>query len=266
MTVTTAQLHHEIIGEGETVILGHAGFVDSRMWDSQWQAFTEEYRVLRFDMQGYGKSEVATQPISRSDELLALMDSLNIEKAHLVGSSLSGAAYINFTIQHPERVLSLTVVNAVPDGFKMEGEPPRYMMEMFGAMQAGNVDKASELQIRIWIDGMYREPEEVDSAIRQKALEMNKIAVQNSTFFIADSEQVNPLSPLAIERLHEIQCPVLVIDSTLDHPVLAEVAEIMTNQIPTVKRQTIEGAAHLPNMEKPEVFNQIVLDFLDEMN
>lgn len=266
MTDTTTNLYHEITGEGETVILGHAGFVDSRMWDAQRGAFAEKYRVLRFDMQGYGQSAIATRPISRSEELLELMDSLNIKKAYLIGCSLSGAAYINFAIQHPEKVLSLTVVNAVPDGYKMEGEPPRYMMEMFGAMQEGDIDKASELQIRIWIDGMYREPDEVDSEIRQKALEMNKIAVQNGTFFIADSTPVNPLSPPAIERLHEIQCPVLVIDSTLDHPVLAEVAEIMTNQIPNATRKTIEGAAHLANMEKPEAFNQIVLDFLEEVN
>ena len=144
----------------------------------------------------------------------------------------------------------------------MEGEPPRYMMEMFGAMQTGDVAKASELQIRIWFDGMYREPEDVDSDLRQKAAEMNKIAVQNNTFFIADSQPVNPLSPLAIERLHEIQCPVLLIDSTLDHPVLAEAAEIMLKQIPDAQRKIIEDAAHLPNMEKPELFNQIVLDFL----
>lgn len=266
MTTTKTKLYHQVTGEGETVILGHAGFVDSRMWDAQWSTFTEKHRVLRFDMQGYGQSEVATQPISRSEELLELMESLNIEQAHLIGCSLSGAAYINFAIQHPEKVLSLTVVNAVPDGYQMQGEPPRYMMEMFGAMQEGNVDKASELQIRIWIDGMYREPGEVDSDLREKALEMNRITVQNGTFFIADSAPVNPLSPLAIERLHEIQCPVLVIDSTLDHPVLAEVAEIMTNQIPNATRTTIEGAAHLPNMEKPEIFNRILLDFLEEVN
>ena len=256
-------LHYEIAGEGETLILGHAGFVDSRMWDAQWKDFTKHYRVLRFDMQGFGQSDIATQPISRSEELLSLMDSLNIDKVHLLGCSLSGATYINFAIQHPERVLSLTVVNAVPDGYKMQGEPPRYLMEMMGAMQAGDIEQASELQLRIWIDGIYREPHEVNSTVRQKASEMNKIAVQNGTFFIADSEPVNPLSPLAIERLQEIQCPVLVINSTLDHPVVAEAAEIMLRQIPDARRKTIEGAAHLPNMEKPEAFNRIVLDFLN---
>ena len=148
-------LHYEIAGEGETIILGHAGFVDSRMWDAQWDALSANYRVLRFDMQGYGQSPVATQPISRSEELLSVMDSLNIEKAHLVGCSLSGAAYIDFVLTHPQRVLSLTVVNAAPGGFEMQGEPPRYMMEMFGAMQSGDACSTSPDCIALY-DGDVR--------------------------------------------------------------------------------------------------------------
>ncbi len=257
-------LNHEIAGQGETVILGHAGFVDSRMWDAQWDAFAENYRVVRFDMQGYGQSKLATQPISRSEELLSLMDTLNIEKAHLVGCSLSGTAYIDFAIQHPKKVLSLIVINATPSGFEMQGEPPRYMVEMFGAMQQGDTATTSELQIRIWIDGMYREPNEVNSDIRKKATEMNKTAVQNNTFFIADSQPVNPLTPPAIERLHEIACPTLVINGGLEHPEMARATEIMVNKIPNGIHQTIEGTAHLPNMEKPETFNQLVLDFLNK--
>jgi pimeloyl-ACP methyl ester carboxylesterase len=144
----------------------------------------------------------------------------------------------------------------------MQGEPPRYMMEMIGAMQQGNFEQASELQIRIWIDGMYREPHEVDSHVRQKAAEMNRIAVNNQTFFIADSQPVNPLVPAAINRLNEIQCPVLVIDGALDHPEMSRAADLMLTQIPNATRHQIEGASHLPNMEKPQEFNRMILDFL----
>ena len=96
-----------------------------------------------------------------------------------MGSSLSGAAYIDFALTHPEKVASLTVVNAAPNGFEMQGEPPRYMMEMFGAMQQGDFEAASELQLRIWLDGIYREADDLNSDLRQKVSEMNKIAVQS---------------------------------------------------------------------------------------
>ena len=262
MKAASTALHYEIAGTGETIILGHAGFVDSRMWDTQWAALSKKYRVIRFDMQGYGKSGVATQSISRSEELLGLMEALNIEKTHLVGSSMSGTAYLDFTLTYPEKVISLIIVNSAPSGFEMRGEPPRYLMKMFGALQQGNVDTASELQVRIWFDGMYRKPSEVKAKIRQKVAEMNKIAVQNQTFLIADMQPPNLLNPPAIERLGEVQCPVLVLDSTLDHPEINRAADLMASQIPNSIRHTIEDAAHVPNLEKPAIFNQLVLKFL----
>ena len=59
------KLYYEMAGDGETLVLGHAGFLDSRMWDAQWDAFTQQYRVIRFDMRGYGKSDPAHGPRNR---------------------------------------------------------------------------------------------------------------------------------------------------------------------------------------------------------
>ncbi|MBZ0297075.1 MAG: alpha/beta hydrolase [Anaerolineae bacterium] len=257
-----SKLYYEVAGEGPTVVLGHAGFVDSRMWDDQWQALTQDYRVIRYDMQGYGRSDKASGPISRRQELLSLLQQLDAQQAHLIGASMSGEMMLDFALEHPEMVLSLVTVNSTPSGFEMQGEPPRYLMEMFQAAQQGEVDRASELQMRIWIDGMYREPEQVDPGVREKAALMNQIPVRNQTFFIADSQPVNPLDPPAATRLSEIECPVLVVNGTLDHPEIRRAAEMMATQIPNARRATIEDAAHLPNMEKPAVFNQLILDFL----
>ncbi|WP_440947330.1 alpha/beta fold hydrolase [Methanosarcina sp. T3] len=59
------RLYYEIEGNGEVLVFIHAGFVDSRMWDGQWEAFTQHYRALRFDMRGLGKSDPVTGPVSR---------------------------------------------------------------------------------------------------------------------------------------------------------------------------------------------------------
>lgn len=257
------QLFYDLTGEGEeTIVLGHAGFVDSRMWDGQVQALESQYRVLRYDMQGFGRSDAATAPVARRAQLLAMLQKLGIAKAHFIGSSMSGALFLNFALEHPEMVKSLVVANAVPDGFEMQGEPPRYLMEMFGAAQTGDVELTSELQVRIWFDGMYREPEEVDATVREKVAQMNRIPVQNNTFFIADSQPIEPLDPSAVNRLGEIACPVLVIDSTLDHPEVQRAAALMAERMPNAQYVTIEGAAHMPNMEKPDEFNRAVAKFL----
>ena len=88
--VNGGKIYYEMAGEGETVVLSHAGFVDSRMWDDQWEEFAQRYRVMRYDMRGYGKSDPVQGPVSRRDDLYRLLQKLGIEQAHMIGCSLSG--------------------------------------------------------------------------------------------------------------------------------------------------------------------------------
>lgn len=96
------ELYYEMADDGDTLVLGHAGFVDSRMWDAQWDAFTQKYRVIRFDMRGYGKSDPAAGPRTRRYDLFQLLDHLQVERAALLGCSLGGQVMINFVLEHPE--------------------------------------------------------------------------------------------------------------------------------------------------------------------
>src|SRR5256885_1566722 len=111
------RLYYEVAGEGEPLVLSHAGFVDSRMWDDQWQAFAQHYRVVRFDMRGYGKSDPVSKPISRRQDFLGVLRQLGIERAHLLGCSMSGEVVIDLALEHPEMVLTLMPVSASPSGF-----------------------------------------------------------------------------------------------------------------------------------------------------
>lgn len=267
MTINTHQIYYEVAGEGPggnspVVLLGHAAFLDSRMWDAQWNALAERCKVVRYDMLGYGRSDVAAGPVSRRAEALALLQQLGIQEAIFVGSSLSGTTFIDLALERPEMVRALVAVNATPGGFDMQGEPPRYIMEMFGAWQQGDFERVSELQMRIWIDGIYREPEAVDPALRRRAAEMNQIAVRNRTGLIADGGLVDPLDPPAAARLDAIRCPTLIVDSTLEHPEVQRAAALMAAHIPDARRFTVEGAAHVPSLEQPAAFNRALLDFL----
>jgi pimeloyl-ACP methyl ester carboxylesterase len=256
------KIYYEIAGEGEPLVLSHAGFVDSRMWDNQWQAFAQHYRVVRFDMRGFGKSNRAEAPITRRDGLYRLLKHLDIEKATLLGCSMSGEIMLDFSLEHPEMVSALIVVSAVPSGFELQGEPPRYMMEMITAVQQGDLAQASELQNRIWIDGPFREPEQVNQQVRERAAEMNQIALENGTFFKVDAMPLNPLDPPAVQRLNEVSVPTLLVVGELDHPEILRAAKLMTTTIPQAQKAILPDCAHLPNMEQPEKFNRIVLDFL----
>jgi pimeloyl-ACP methyl ester carboxylesterase len=258
-------LYYETAGAGPTVVLGHAAFLDSRMFDAVWDTLAQHFHVIRYDLRGFGQSSEVQGPVDRRADLTRLLAHLGVTQAHLVGCSMSGEIACDLAIEKPELVASLTMVGSNPSGFEMVGEMPRYFEEMFGAMERGDIDRVNELQIRIWFDGNFREPEQMDAALRQKALEMNRIPVSRKTFFLADMQAVNPLTPPAVTRLNEIKCPTLIIVGSLDHPELVRAADVMVEGIPNARKVVMEGTAHVPSFEKPEEFSRILLEFLQEL-
>jgi 2-hydroxy-6-oxonona-2,4-dienedioate hydrolase len=256
------KLYYEVAGDGEPLVLSHAGFVDSRMWDDQWNDFARRYSVIRFDMRGFGKSGRAEGPVTRRNDIYHLFKHLDIERAILLGCSMSGEIVLDFTLEHPEMVSTLIVVSAAPSGFEMRGEPPQQLMEMMAAVEKGDLALASELQNRIWIDGPFRQPDQVDPGVRKRAAEMNRIGLANDTFRTVDASPLNPLNPPAAQRLNEVQVPTLIIAGGIDDPEILRAADVMEAEILGARKVIMPDCAHMPNMEQPEKFNQVVLDFL----
>jgi 2-hydroxy-6-oxonona-2,4-dienedioate hydrolase len=248
------RLYYESAGSGVPVVLSHAGFLDSRMFDGIWEPLARKYRVIRYDMRGFGKSDPVTGPVCRRDDLARLLDHLGITGAHMVGCSMGGEMSLDLALERPDLVRSITLVDSTPSGFDMQGEPPRYLFEMFTAVQNGDVDLANELQVRIWMDGIYREPDQMDEGLRKKALEVNRIPVERKTFLIADAQPVNPLTPPAVTRLEEVKCPALIVTGSLDHPEVQRAADVLAGRIFGAKNEIIESCAHVPVFEKPEEF------------
>ncbi len=256
------QLYYETAGEGTPLVLSHAAFLDSRMFDAIWEPLAEHFRVIRYDMRGFGKSSPVTGPLCRRDDLNRLLTHLGVTQAHLVGCSLSGTVGLDLALDQPQRFKSLTLVGVTPSGFQMQGKPPRYLMEMFAAAQSGNVDLASELQIRIYLDGEQREPGQVDPALRKKALEMNRIPVAQNTFFIADMQPAYPLDPPAITRLESVKCPTWIVAGALDNSEILRAADEMARRIPEARKTLFESSGHVPSYEQPDAFVNLLLDFL----
>ncbi len=259
------QLYYETAGKGMPLVLSHAAFLDRRMFDAIWEPLAKHFRVIRYDMRGFGKSSPVTGPLSRRNDLDRLLTHLDVTQAHLVGCSLSGEISLDLTLEQPQRFISLTLVGSTPSGFELQGEPPRHMSEMFGAMQSGDIDHANELQIRIWLDGEHRKAEQVDSTLRKKALEMNRIPVSQSTFFIADTQPINPLDPPAMTQLESVKCPTLIIAGALDHSEILRAANEMVKRIPNARKTIIESTGHVPSYEQPDTFIKLILDFLSSV-
>ena len=261
--VDGGKIYYDICGSGPFLVLTHAGFVDSGMWDSQWEDFTRSYRAIRYDMIGYGKSSPAQGPRCRRDDLYHLLQQLGVERAMLLGCSMGGELTLDLALEHPQMAAGLVLVSSVPSGFQLQGAPPANLLEMMAAAQQGDLERASALQIRIWVDGPFRQPEQVDGRVRKQAAAMNRISVKNDTWARADLQPLRPLVTPAIERLDQVGVPTLIIDGALDDPEILRAGELMHKQIPGAKKIILPESAHVPNMEKPVDFNQAVLNFLN---
>lgn len=259
-SVNGAEIAYEVTGSGPAVVLLHAGIADMRMWDPQVPALAARHAVVQYDLRGCGESPMPDLPFAHHDDLAGLLDALGIARAALVGCSFGGRVAIDAAIAHPERVERLALVNPALGGFPWPEDLDASEAEIEAAVEAGDLDRAAEVDLRTWIDGPTRQPDEPDAAVRERAREMARHVYEVAV----DAGTPRALDPPAIERLDEVRCPALVISGALDQPMMHEIAALIGERVAGARVVTVPGVAHLASMEAPEAVNRLLLDFLDD--
>lgn len=260
--INGAQLYYEVKGEGHPLLLLHAGVADSGMWDAQFDVFAQHYHVIRFDYRGFGRSDMPPGSFSRHEDVRALLDFLQIEAVYLLGISFGGLIALDFTLAYPEYVKALML--GAPS---VSGSPPSERVRQFWAEEealydSGDLEGATDLNVRLWVDGPHRKVEEVDAAVRQKVWEMQMNLFQKE---IPDDVEEIGLEPPAVGRLSELNIPVLLMVGDLDLEEKVALIHQLADEIPGSKKVVIPGVAHMLNMEKPHLFTKSVLDFLGQI-
>ncbi len=259
--INGAQIYYEVAGEGETVTLIHAGIADTRLWDPQFEVFAQRYRVIRCDQRGYGKTTAPAMAFSRVDDLSALLDQLGVERTALIGCSMGGTVALDYTLTHPEQVSALALIASDPSGYMPQGEPPPLIQKLIAARQQGDLEGMAQVALLLWGVGENRQPEQLDPHVRDLIHDMSLIGFRNQ----GNLGEERGIDPPAIGRLSDVHVPTLIIDGAEDHPTTHTAGEGMAQAIPNARRIVIEDAAHLPSLEKPEEFNEIVLGFLEDV-
>jgi 3-oxoadipate enol-lactonase len=269
LDVHGGKLYYEISGKGHPLVLLHAGIANLRMWDEQVKEFSKHYQVICYDARTFGKSTSESVEFSNCQDLLDLLNHLKIDKAHLLGISRGGIIAMDFTLEFREKVSSLVMVASRPSGFEHEDaetEKP-YFARDEELSEAKNAEAIADLDVEMWVDGPGQKLGRANKNVRHKVRTMT---LEHYQYYFAafpkEEPSSVPLKPLAVERLASITVPTLVITGSLDFSYTHAAAKLMTGAIPNTKHVMISDVAHMVNMEKPEEFNKVVLEFLNHLN
>jgi pimeloyl-ACP methyl ester carboxylesterase len=252
--VNGTRLYYEVVGRGPAVVLVHGGLVDSRMWDDQMGPLSKHYRVVRYDLRGYGKSAAPDAKFSPTEDLRALLDYLKIDKATLVGLSLGGMIAADFALEHPERVERLVLSGSGLRGDKQPPDEKTLNAYRTGAREGAEKYFEAFLQADL-LAGVRDRP-----AARER---MHRMMVDNfkALTYLSAGLQQSP-DPPTIERLEQIKAPTLVVIGSLDGKNLQNIADTLATHIHGARKVVIPGASHHPPVETPKEFNRVLLHFL----
>lgn len=261
--INGAELNYELTGDGPAVVLVHEGVCDLRMWDELVEPLAREFTVLRYDMRGYGESTLPSGPFSQIRDLLSLLDHVGIERAALVGVSYGGRVALDTAFTAPDRVTALVLAAPGLRDHEWSQAVREFGDEEERLLDAGDIDAATELNVRLWVDGPGRGTDAVAEEVRDRVRQMQRRAFEIQVAAYESTPPPGPEAPLDV-RLSEVAAPTLVIVGDADVPDLLEIADRLGNELPNSRTVVLENTAHTIPLERPDEFRDLTLDFLRE--
>jgi pimeloyl-ACP methyl ester carboxylesterase len=256
--VNGTHLFYEAAGHGSPVILLHAGNLDRRIWEPQFAPLARKHRVIRYDLRGYGRSGPADAPFQHHTDLAALLDSLHLSRVSLVGASGGGRIAIDFALAHPDRVDRLVLAAPGLSGWQYSGGDTAYFPAARLARDRGD---SAALGLA-WLGSAYMRPAMERSELVQPLRAMAADNGKNWMGMLKHGDLERVAEPPALRQVHMLRAPTLLIVGTRDVPDIHAIADTLTAHVPGIRRVTFQGAGHLVNMEQPDRFTALVLEFL----
>jgi len=245
-------IHYEDSGKGPAVFLTHGYGAAGAMWEPQRKPLNDAaYRLVSWDMRGHAETESPDDPTQYSEPLTiadmsGLMDLLGIEKAVVGGLSLGGFMSLAFQLAYPERVRALVLCDTGP-GYR--SEEPRAKWNRMAEKSATNFEEKG-------LDAAGRSPE-VQAAVKYHRSALGLAHAARGMLAQFDSR--------VIDHLSGIDVPTLIIVGERDEP-YHHASRYMQSKIPSARLEIIPDAGHAANIDQPEAFNRVLLDFLNNLS
>ena len=257
--VNDTNLYCERAGTGDALVLVHGGGGDRRYWDKQFLELSEQFDVIRYDLRGYGKSDMPTEgkAYRHEDDLQGLLQALGVSTADIAGYSLGCQIVVDAYTLYPELFRSIIAVGPYVSGHSSPAGDQLFggyaaCAETFCA--AGAVAAAKG-----FVSISAFNPAHIQPKARANVQEI----CEDYTWWWANhNDPMENVSPAAVETLTNINVPLLTITAEHDAAVCREVAELLARDVPGNKRLDIAGATHFMLLEQPAEFNRGLVEFL----
>ena len=270
--VTTSdrvRLHVEEVGSGTPIVFVHEFAGDHRSWEPQLRHFGRRYRAVTFAARGYPPSDVPVDPTSYSqeraaDDIAAVLDGLSIPKAHIVGLSMGGFATLHFGFRHPERALSLCVAGC---GYGAEPEQQTRFKDEADAVAASILNEGMKTFSERYAYGPTRV--QFENKDPRGFLEFKRMLAEHDGRGSANTQlgvqRERPSLYALVEPMKALTVPTLVVTGDEDWPCLMP-AILMKRNIPSAALSVLPNSGHTINLEEPDEFNRVVLNFVTQVD
>ncbi|WP_421991397.1 alpha/beta fold hydrolase [Roseococcus sp.] len=263
------KLYFEETGSGTPVIFVHEFAGDMRSWEPQMRHFGQRYRAICYNARGYPPSDVPAQSSSYSqaraaDDILAVLDHLGIEKAHVVGLSMGGFATLHFGFRHPTRALSLTVSGCgygaeldQQEKFKGEAQASARMLMEGGMEKFAHHYGYGPTRVQY----QNKDPRGFAEFVTMLA-EHSALGSANTQLGVQGSR---PSLYTLVDQMRALTVPTLVLTGDEDWPCL-QPALLMKQNIPSAALSVMPNCGHTINIEDPDEFNRLVGAFVVQVD
>ena len=240
--------------DGPVVMFSNSLMSNYTMWDGQMAALTGRYRVLRYDQRGHGGTETTPGPYTielLAEDARALLEALDIEAVHFVGLSMGGFTAQMLATLYPEKVASLCLCDTA-----CIMAPKSLWNERIDNAKSGGIEALVAGTLERWFTPPFH-----TAGAQQLEVVREMILGTGVEGYVACAEAIRDMDICG--NLVKITSPTLVLVGEADPACTVEAAEMLHNGISRSELVIIPEAAHLPNIEQRDRFNELVVGFLD---
>jgi len=244
-----------------TILLVHSAVVNRRSWDGVVPHLVDAgYRVIRYDMRGFGESTAEEVEFRGHEDVLAVLAHFGVGRSAIVGNSMGAHFALDAVLAAPEQFVAYVWVGGGMSGF--DKEPSASEMALFDAEEAaeraGDWDQAAEFDAQIWFDGVGQPATRGDPAVRAAFLAMDRQLLEPGRVY----GKRKPVDDVAAGRLGTVHVPTLVVIGDLDTEGTRASAQKLADEVPGARLIHLPDVAHMVGMEKPDELAAMIVEFL----